>query len=176
MIMPLGTYITPKRLIGLAADVCSADSAGIMLSRSGSASIEPIPRSTVRRGMAIFEMIIAGPFLQEARRSGGLLAPSVSVARSCRRLVSLFPCHRHAERRAPDDASDDGGPGVICGRRAAGDAADRRQVVMVEAAADRVGEKLPAQRADEVLPVRDHQRAQTGDAFEPRAVREHRRR
>jgi hypothetical protein len=48
--------------------------------------------------------------------------------------------------------------------------------MMVEAAADRVGEKLPAERADEVLPVRDQQRAQTGDAFEPRAVGEHRRR
>src|SRR5262245_61473815 len=155
MIMPFGTYITPKRLIGLAADVCSADSAGIMLSRSGSASIEPIPRSTVRRGIAIFEMIIARPFLQEARRSGGFLAPSVSVTRSCCRLVSLSPGHRHAERRAPDDASDDGGPGIIRGRRVARDATDRRQVVMVETTADCVGEKLPAQRADEVLPVRD---------------------
>src|SRR5580765_4326688 len=67
MIMPLGTYITPKRLIGLAADVCSADSAGIMLSSSGSASIEPSPRSTVRRGIAIFEMIIAS---LSYRRSG----------------------------------------------------------------------------------------------------------
>src|SRR5580765_5977502 len=71
MIMPLGTYITPNRLIGLAADVCSADNAGIMLSTSGSARIEPIPRSTVRRGIAIFEMIIARPFTQKISSSGG---------------------------------------------------------------------------------------------------------
>ena len=67
MIMPFGTYMTPKRLIGLAAVFCIADSAGIMLSSSGSASIDPMPRSTVRRGMAFFEMIIARPF--PARRA-----------------------------------------------------------------------------------------------------------
>src|SRR5919198_2520722 len=61
MIMPLGTYMTPNRLIGLAAVFCSADNAGIMLSSSGSASIEPMPRRTVRRGMAFFEMIMVNP-------------------------------------------------------------------------------------------------------------------
>ena len=61
MIMPFGTYITPKRLIGLAAVFCSADSAGTMLSSSGNASIAPRPRSTVRRGIAFFEMIIVAP-------------------------------------------------------------------------------------------------------------------
>src|SRR5436190_8823423 len=164
MIMPLGTYITPKRLIGLAADVCSADSAGSMLSRSGSASIEPIPRSTVRRGIAIFEMIIASLSYRRSEDPKIFCAPlSVSVARSRRRLSRLSRSDRHAERRALDDAGDDGRPGVIAGRRVARDAADRRCVVMVEAAADRVGEKLRAERADEVLPVRDHQRPQTGD-------------
>ena len=64
MIMPLGTYITPKRLIGLPAVFCSADSAGIMLSSSGSASIEPMPRKTVRRGIDLLVMnIINQPFL-----------------------------------------------------------------------------------------------------------------
>ena len=63
MIMPFGTYMTPNRLIGLAAAFCIAESAGIMLSSSGSASIEPRPRNTVRRGIAFFEMIIVGPFL-----------------------------------------------------------------------------------------------------------------
>ncbi len=62
MIMPLGTYMTPNRLIGLPGVFCSAESAGIMLSSSGNASIEPMPRSTVRRGIAFFEMIIGGPF------------------------------------------------------------------------------------------------------------------
>src|SRR5204862_7335425 len=64
MIMPFGTYMTPNRLIGLPAVFCSADSAGIMLSSSGSASIEPMPRKTVRRGIDRLVMnIINQPFL-----------------------------------------------------------------------------------------------------------------
>src|SRR5215468_6707102 len=90
MIMPLGTYITPKRLIGLAADVCSADSAGIMLSRSGSASIEPIPRSTVRRGIAIFEMIIARPFLPEACKPRQFLSRAAAVALSASPATAML--------------------------------------------------------------------------------------
>src|SRR5262249_15613716 len=58
MIMPFGTYITPKRLIGFAAVFCSADSAGAMLSSSGSASIDPRPRRTVRRGIGFLGMNI----------------------------------------------------------------------------------------------------------------------
>ena len=58
MIMPFGTYMTPNRLTGLAAVFCMAESAGTMLSSSGSASIAPMPRRTVRRGIAFFEMII----------------------------------------------------------------------------------------------------------------------
>jgi len=67
MIMPFGTYITPKRLIAFAAVRCRADSAGIMLSSSGSASTEPRPRSTVRRGIAFFEIIIAMSFGRRSR-------------------------------------------------------------------------------------------------------------
>src|SRR5262245_37984192 len=74
MIMPLGTYITLNRLIGLAADFCSADSAGHMLSSSGSATIEPMPRRTARRGRAFFMMIIVGPFRVTLRSTGDLCA------------------------------------------------------------------------------------------------------
>src|SRR3954447_24845451 len=62
MIIPFGTYITPNRLIGMAAVFCSAVSAGIMLSRSGSASTDPMPRSTVRRAIAFFDTIMVRPF------------------------------------------------------------------------------------------------------------------
>ena len=62
MIMPLGTYMTPNRWIGLAAVFCNAESAGTMLSSSGNASIEPMPRKTVRRGIAFFAMIMASTF------------------------------------------------------------------------------------------------------------------
>src|SRR5438552_10767220 len=61
MIMPLGTYMTPNRLIGLAAVFCRADSAGIMLSSRGNASIDPRPRKAVRRGIVFFAMIMIDP-------------------------------------------------------------------------------------------------------------------
>ena len=69
MIMPLGTYTTLKRLIGLAAVFCSADSAGIMLSSSGSASIEPMPRRTVRRGIDFLLMNMITPSSLSIRHS-----------------------------------------------------------------------------------------------------------
>ena len=65
MIMPLGTYITPNRLIGLAGVFCSAESAGTMLSSSGSASTDPSPRSTVRLGIAFFAMIMVATSLPD---------------------------------------------------------------------------------------------------------------
>ena len=68
MIMPLGTYMTPKRFVGFAAVFCSAESAGTMLSSSGSATIDPRPRSTVRRGIAFFVQIIVFLLEQAAER------------------------------------------------------------------------------------------------------------
>ena len=70
MIMPFGTYMTPNRLIGFAAVFAMADSAGTMLSSSGNASIAPMPRNTVRRGIAFLEMIIPSLLfiLRDARR------------------------------------------------------------------------------------------------------------
>ena len=58
MIMPLGTYISPKRLAGLALVFAIADRAGTMLSRSGSATAAPRPRKTVRREIVFFVMNI----------------------------------------------------------------------------------------------------------------------
>ena len=58
MIMPLGTYMTPNRVAGLAADCRIAVSAGTMLSSSGKASVAPRPRSMARRGMAFLVIII----------------------------------------------------------------------------------------------------------------------
>src|SRR4051812_19086180 len=57
MMTPFGTYTTPRRLSGLPAVLASAESAGTIPSRSGSASVAPSPRNTARRGIALFEMI-----------------------------------------------------------------------------------------------------------------------
>ena len=100
MIMPFGTYMTPNRLMGLAAVFCSAESAGTMLSSSGSASIAPMPRSTVRRGIAFFAMIIVAPFCNLL-----LLAPSSRMLSVCCADATSPFDHCHAERRALDDAA-----------------------------------------------------------------------
>src|SRR5439155_934866 len=114
MIMPFGTYTTPKRFTGLAEVLARAESAGTMLSRSGSASVAPMPRRTVRRGMAFLAMNI--------RHSLTLDLPDPpAFARACcptRAMagkpdlpdlsdLSDLSGRTHAERRAVDDAADD---------------------------------------------------------------------
>src|SRR5947208_10314932 len=64
MIMPFGTYMSPNRLMGFAAVFAMAESAGIMLSSSGSATAAPNPRSTVRREICFFVMNMAISFLR----------------------------------------------------------------------------------------------------------------
>src|SRR5579863_5364407 len=95
MIMPFGTYTTPKRLIGLAVVAAKAEKAGTMLSSSGSASVAPIPRKTVRRGIAFLKTIIfeASSFRLLDARLGQTY-----------RLLAWAPHNAHAERRAVDDA------------------------------------------------------------------------
>ena len=52
MMRPFGTYTVQKRAAGRAAVCASAVAAGTIPSSSGSASVAPRPRSTVRRGTA----------------------------------------------------------------------------------------------------------------------------
>jgi hypothetical protein len=56
--IPFGTYMTPKRAVGLALVFCRAVSAGTIPSRRGSANVAPIPRNIVRRGIARLVMIM----------------------------------------------------------------------------------------------------------------------
>jgi len=56
MIMPFGTYISPKRFAGFAAVLAIADRAGTMLSSNGNATAAPRPRKTVRREIAFLVM------------------------------------------------------------------------------------------------------------------------
>ena len=70
MIMPFTMYITPNRVTGLAAVRCNAVSAGTMPSSSGSASVAPMPRSIVRRGIALRVIII--PIVPSSSRRASL--------------------------------------------------------------------------------------------------------
>ncbi len=52
-------YTNPSRRTGLAAVLANAVIDGTIALRSGNATVAPIPRRNVRRGMAFFVMIIA---------------------------------------------------------------------------------------------------------------------
>ena len=60
---PWGTKQPTNLGFGLAAVCASAVAAGTMESRNGSARVAPIPRSTVRRDMCFFViiMVVASP-------------------------------------------------------------------------------------------------------------------
>src|SRR6185503_8452720 len=140
MTIPFTMYITPNRVTGLAAVRCNAVSAGTMPSSSGSASVAPRPRSIVRRSIALRVIII----------------PIVSSSSGCASLAFLL-CRRrrscaaaHAERGAADDADDDGGPAMISRRRAPGDRPNGGQIVVLDAAADGVGQQPLGEGADEI--------------------------
>ncbi len=51
-------YTKPSRRTGLAGVCASAVMEGIIASRSGSATVAPIPRRNVRRGRAFFKIIM----------------------------------------------------------------------------------------------------------------------
>src|SRR5204863_10076815 len=104
MIMPFSPYTTPKRFTGLAEVLARAESAGTMLSRSGSASVAPMPRRTVRRGMAFLAMNIRHSLTLDlpdppAPRSAEAFALQVTdlphlpdLPRLCSRVLSDASC------------------------------------------------------------------------------------
>src|SRR5262245_32351461 len=113
-----------------------------MLSRSGRASIAPMPRSSVRRGIARLEMIIRRSSLGRTERS----------ARH----------HSENHRRPP----------VVARASVARDLPDGGLIVVLDTAPNRVRQKLGAERSDEVFFVVSKIRAKTFDACEPRSVRQ----
>src|SRR5579863_2843477 len=119
MIMPFGTYMTPKRLTGRVA--ARAENAGTMLSSSGNASAAPAPRNIARREIAFLKTIMLGllTFLSNLHRGIGF-------------------GRTHGERRAPDDPENNIRPAVIVRRRIACNPADRRQIGRFDAAAERI--------------------------------------
>src|SRR5579863_3419599 len=119
MIMPFGTYTTPKRLTGLAEVAAKAEKAGTMLSSSGSANVAPIPRKTVRRGIAFLKTIIfeASSFRLRGARLG-----------QAHGLLARAPHDAHAKGRAVDDTKYDSRPAVIVLCRIARDFSDRGQI------------------------------------------------
>src|SRR5690349_4090652 len=62
MSQPIGMKTKPSRRTGLAAVLTKGVAAGTIASSNGSARVRPMPRRNVRRGMAVFVMIINAPF------------------------------------------------------------------------------------------------------------------
>ena len=73
--MPLGTYTAPRRLTGRAAVSRVAWRAGTIPSSSGSATLAPSPRSTVRRDRCFFVMTIRHSSLRACGRAAAATGP-----------------------------------------------------------------------------------------------------
>ena len=100
MLMPLGTYTAPSRLMGRAALLRTAANAGTMLSSSGSAMVAPRPRSAVRRDRYFFVITIWNP---SSAMPIGMTTRLLLLLRDRRDLARL----PHLERLTPGDAQDE---------------------------------------------------------------------
>jgi hypothetical protein len=58
MSQPIGMKTNPRRRAGFAGVLINGVAAGTIASNNGSARVSPMPRKNVRRGMAIFVIII----------------------------------------------------------------------------------------------------------------------
>ena len=76
----------------------------------------------------------------------------------------------HLKRRALDDSEDDRREAVVLRARVADDLADGRRVVVLDAAAEREGQQLLGERADEQLRTLQQRRFEPVDAVELAAV------
>src|SRR5690606_26899652 len=134
---PCGTKMPAKR-VGIAALCARAIgvSAGTIASRNGSAIVAPKPRRTVLLGSRFLVMYIALP---------SSVAPARGHRARGRRgqpLVIRRGLRAHPEHGARDDGLDQRGHPVIFRGAAAHDLAHGRHVVVLHAAAERVGHEL----------------------------------
>src|SRR5438477_12825899 len=132
-----------------------------MLSRTGKASAAPRPRSTKRRDMCILVMITCS--FSCARR---LLIRSVLCNRGCR-----FGHTSHLERIALHDSQQQRRPSVIVLVQRPNKLTHNRRVMVRQAAPQRVGEQLLADRPHDLIALTEQRvskrlRAVDGDAAE----------
>src|SRR3954470_23197182 len=125
-----------------AALVAAADSAGTIASSNGSASAAPTPRRNVRRGKAIFVMII---YLLSLIR---MLLNTLLLTR--RRGSALFLEGRppHLERRALHDAEHERRDAIVVARRVAHDRAHGGVGVLFRAPPERIGKRVFGRRRE----------------------------
>src|SRR5215213_10186870 len=119
-----------------------------------------------------------------ATASAGIIASSIgnasaapaprSTARRERDLLRITIAHTpHLERRALDDAKDDRRPAVIVRRGLARDLAHHGEIVLLDTAAERVGEKPLGEGLDEQVLLGEEHFAQARGSVELRPIRQH---
>src|SRR5919198_2152271 len=125
----------PSRRTGLAAVFVSAVSAGTIASSSGNAIVIPIPRRKVRRGNAIFVIIMCLSSSSESQLQP-CSTPSAtgSNGRGAHPIRPLRVGHAHLERRALHHAENQTLEPVVIRGGVAHDLAHRRRIVVVDAA------------------------------------------
>src|SRR4051794_27000161 len=131
--------MNPRRLG--AALLVAADSAGTIASSRGSARAAPTPRRNVRRGKAIFVMII---YLLS-------LITYLLLTRGCgrARLVEARPAH--LKRRALHDPEHERRDAIVVARGIADHRPHDRVVVVLQAPPQRIRQQVLGQRRDELL-------------------------
>src|SRR5437867_5769979 len=165
--MPCGKKIPMKRGLGAAAVCASAELAGIIASRSGSASVQPALFRNVRRRMCFFAMNI---WLSGSLAAGPFRGDGVTRHRPFLNL------HVHLERRAVDDAEDERGETIVASFRVSRDRSHERHVLILDAASERVRQQLLGHDLDELIGIFEQPLAQGGGAVDCRAVENFRRR
>src|SRR6185436_6747763 len=136
-----------NRFTGDAALSRSGVSAGTIASRKGRASATPAPRRNVRRGMCSFLINIERPFVASAfRRTSSVLD------RLCAHLKLRALHYTQKYRRKA----------VVVFRSVAHDGAQLGHVLVLDAAAERVGHHLLGHHPDELRRIAQQRRPQPG--------------
>src|SRR5216110_3503438 len=116
---------TKRSFLPESAAFANTERAGTIASRNGSATAAPMPRSTVRRDIVLFEINIRSPL-------------PLTIGRGQRR----FDRFRHPERRAVDDAEHERRHAKVVLSGVADDRADRGHVGVLDPPSERVGHQV----------------------------------
>src|SRR2546430_15484677 len=159
--MPCGKKIPMKRGLGAAAVCASAELAGIIASRSGSASVQPALFRNVRRRMCFFAMNIW---------LSGSLAAGLFRGDGVTRHRPFLNLHVHLERLAVDDAEDERGETIVASFRVSRDRSHERHFLILAPASEAVRQQLLGHDLAELIGNLGEPPAQVGGTLRCRAL------
>src|SRR6185295_2141668 len=179
--MPCGKKMPTKRGFGATA-LCAI--AGVIASSSGSASVTPAPRRKRRRGICFFitnDMVCSlWSFWSGCSRTLRTipvvrLKPDRTYYSDAGPHVRLLRFRVRLERRAANHREHQRGEPIVLLRDVARDRPHQRHVLVVEPAAERVGQQLLDADAHELARIPRHPLPQRDGAVHHRVVEELRR-